>query len=121
MESDKHFPVGEIRSYKAEGAGGDIEVRQDSYNHIMVNPVKGFAEVNKASKNRSRFLVVFVKVPVDEIQHQDEVVFYRTSREASKLVKINVVIDVGPYPLNEEPLQPFAKERCQAKVSEVIL
>ena len=57
---------------------------------------------------------------MDEVKHQYKVMFHRAAREATKLVKINVMTDVGPDPLDEKPLQTFAKEGGKAQVSEVI-
>ena len=60
--------------------------------------------------------MVSIKFSVDEIQHEDEVVVDRATREATKLVNIYVGADVRPYPLDQEPLQALAKERGESQV-----
>ena len=57
---------------------------------------------------------------MDEVNHLDEVMVDRASRESSKLVKVNMGGDVWPYPLYEEPFKSFAQERCESKISKVI-
>ena len=61
--------------------------------------------------------MVGVKFALDEVQHKDEVVVDRATREAAKLVNIYVGADVWPYPLNEEPFQPLAEEGGESQIS----
>ena len=50
-----------------------------------------------------------IKLLVDEVQHQDEVVVHRTTREPTKLVYINIGADVRPYPLDQETFKSLAE------------
>ena len=61
--------------------------------------------------------MVLVNVLIDEVKHEDQVVLNRPARKATKLVQVNMVVYVGPYPLNEEPFQSFAEEGGKAKIS----
>ena len=64
--------------------------------------------------------MTIVKVLVDKVKHLDQIVVHRTTRESSKLVQVNVWGNIGPYPLDQEPLKAFAEEGGEAKVTEVI-
>ena len=104
VEPDTHLAVTKIGDEKAEGASWDIEVSQDGHNDVVIYPVKCLAEVHQASKYSSGFLVTIVQVSVDKVKHLNQIVVDRATREASKLVKINVRGDIRPYPLDQEPL-----------------
>ena len=87
----------------------------------MINSVECLAKVDKSSQDSSWFLMTSVNVSVGKVKHENKVVFYRAARESTKLVKINMVFNVGPDPLNKKPFQAFADEGGEAKVSKVIL
>ena len=45
----------------------------------------------------------------------------RAARQTTKLINVNVMAYVWPYPLDEEPFQPLAEEWGQAKIPQLIL
>ena len=58
---------------------------------------------------------------MDEVNHLDKVMDERTSRKSTKLIKVTMVLNIGPDPFDEKPFQELADEGCEAKVSKVIL
>ena len=58
---------------------------------------------------------------MDEVKHEDKVMLNRTARKAPKLVHVDVVPNVWPDPLDQEPFQSLTEEGGEAKISELIL
>ena len=56
----------------------------------------------------------------DKVEHLDQIVVYRASRETSKQVEVNMWRKEWPYPSNNKELKHFAKEWCKAQVPEII-
>ena len=87
----------------------------------MINPVECLAKVNKTSQDSSRLLVASVNISLDEVEHENKVMLYRAARKSTKLIKVNMVLNIGPDPFDEKPFQALADEGCEAKVSKFIL
>ena len=72
--SDTHSATTEVGDDESQSTGGDVEAGKDSYNYVVVNAVKRFAEINKACKDSCRVSVRVIKFLVDKVKQQDKVV-----------------------------------------------
>ena len=48
-----HFTVTKVRDDQAQCTCGDVEVGKNGDNHIVVNPIECFTEINQASEDSS--------------------------------------------------------------------
>ena len=79
---DARASLCEVRDDEPEGTGGDIEVSKDSYDGVVAQTVKSFAEINSYTKD-SRGILGLVKVLEDEVSHSDNIVNYRAPRKST--------------------------------------
>ena len=78
----------------------------------MADPIESFTEVHKCGYDCCWLLAV--KLAKDEVYHLDQIMDNRAPRDTTKLGRVNMWIDVGPYPVYENHFKSLADELSQA-------
>ena len=67
VESYTHLALREVGHDEAEGTCWDVQISEDCDKDVVVNPVESLTKIDKPNKDSSWFLVIVVKVAVDEM------------------------------------------------------